>query len=61
MKITRRQFLGTAVVGAAVAAYGGDDGGGVGGFGLHLGIERVGAGIVPAAGGNTPRQYTLTP
>jgi phenylacetate-CoA ligase len=27
-----------------------------GGFGLHQGIERVGAGIVPVAGGNTPRQ-----
>ena len=30
-----------------------------GGFGLHAGIERVGAGIVPAAGGNTPRQVML--
>ena len=30
-----------------------------GGFGLHYGIERVGAGIVPAAGGNTPRQLVL--
>jgi phenylacetate-CoA ligase len=30
-----------------------------GGFGLHAGIERVGAGIVPAAGGNTPRQVLL--
>jgi len=30
-----------------------------GGFGLHYGIERVGAGIVPAAGGNTPRQIML--
>src|SRR5512137_648680 len=30
-----------------------------GGFGLHQGIERVGAGIVPAAGGNTPRQVVL--
>jgi phenylacetate-CoA ligase len=30
-----------------------------GGFGLHYGIERVGAGIVPAAGGNTPRQVLL--
>jgi phenylacetate-CoA ligase len=30
-----------------------------GGFGLHQGIERVGAGIVPVAGGNTPRQVTL--
>jgi phenylacetate-CoA ligase len=30
-----------------------------GGFGLHYGIEKVGAGIVPAAGGNTPRQVLL--
>jgi phenylacetate-CoA ligase len=30
-----------------------------GGFGLHQGIEKVGAGIVPAAGGNTPRQVLL--
>ncbi len=30
-----------------------------GGFGLHAGIERVGAGVVPAAGGNTPRQLML--
>jgi len=30
-----------------------------GGFGLHYGIERVGAGVVPAAGGNTPRQVLL--
>lgn len=30
-----------------------------GGFGLHYGIERVGAAIVPAAGGNTPRQLML--
>jgi phenylacetate-CoA ligase len=30
-----------------------------GGFGLHQGIERVGAGIVPVAGGNTPRQVAL--
>ncbi len=30
-----------------------------GGFGLHAGIERVGAGIVPAAGGNTSRQVML--
>jgi phenylacetate-CoA ligase len=30
-----------------------------GGFGLHYGVERVGAGIVPAAGGNTPRQVML--
>jgi len=30
-----------------------------GGFGLHQGIERVGAGVIPAAGGNTPRQVML--
>ncbi len=30
-----------------------------GGFGLHQGIERVGAAVVPAAGGNTPRQIML--
>jgi len=30
-----------------------------GGFGLHQGIERVGAAVVPAAGGNTPRQVML--
>jgi len=30
-----------------------------GGFGLHYGIERVGAGVVPAAGGNTPRQVAI--
>ena len=30
-----------------------------GGFGLHYGIERVGAAVVPAAGGNTPRQVQL--
>lgn len=30
-----------------------------GGFGLHYGIEKVGAGVVPAAGGNTPRQVLL--
>lgn len=30
-----------------------------GGFGLHYGIERVGAAIVPAASGNTPRQIML--
>jgi phenylacetate-CoA ligase len=30
-----------------------------GGFGLHYGIEKVGAGIVPASGGNTPRQVLL--
>jgi len=34
MKITRRQFLGTAVIGTAVAACGGDDGGGGGGGGM---------------------------
>jgi phenylacetate-CoA ligase len=27
-----------------------------GGFGLHYGIENIGASVVPAAGGNTPRQ-----
>ncbi len=30
-----------------------------GGFGLHYGVERVGAGVVPAAGGNTERQIML--
>jgi phenylacetate-CoA ligase len=30
-----------------------------GGFGLHQGVERVGAAIVPAAAGNTPRQIML--
>ncbi len=30
-----------------------------GGFGLHYGIERVGAAIVPAASGNTRRQIEL--
>jgi phenylacetate-CoA ligase len=30
-----------------------------GGFGLHYGVERVGAAIVPAASGNTPRQLML--
>ncbi|MGB8932262.1 MAG: phenylacetate--CoA ligase [Anaeromyxobacteraceae bacterium] len=30
-----------------------------GGFGLHYGVERVGAAVVPAAGGNTPRQVLL--
>src|SRR5512135_366149 len=30
-----------------------------GGFGLHQGIERVGAAVIPAAGGNTPRQVLL--
>lgn len=30
-----------------------------GGFGLHQGIEKVGAGVIPAAGGNTPRQVMI--
>ena len=30
-----------------------------GGFGLHYGVERVGAAVVPAGGGNTPRQVML--
>jgi len=30
-----------------------------GGFGLHYGIERVGAAIIPAAGGQTQRQLML--
>ncbi len=30
-----------------------------GGFGLHYGVERVGAGVVPAASGNTERQLML--
>ncbi|MCD6394923.1 MAG: phenylacetate--CoA ligase, partial [Planctomycetes bacterium] len=30
-----------------------------GGFGLHYGVERVGAAIVPAAAGNTQRQIML--
>ncbi len=30
-----------------------------GGFGLHYGVEKVGAAIVPAAAGNTQRQLTL--
>lgn len=30
-----------------------------GGFGLHYGVERVGAAIVPAASGNTPRHVML--
>ncbi len=30
-----------------------------GGFGLHYGIEEVGAAIIPAASGNTPRQIML--
>ncbi|MCK9906711.1 phenylacetate--CoA ligase, partial [Frankia sp. Cpl3] len=30
-----------------------------GGLGLHYGIERMGAVVVPVSGGNTPRQITL--
>ncbi len=30
-----------------------------GGFGLHYGVERVGASVIPAASGNTPRQLML--
>ena len=30
-----------------------------GGFGLHYGVERVGAAVVPASPGNTPRQIML--
>jgi len=30
-----------------------------GGFGLHYGVERVGAAVVPASSGNTPRQVML--
>ena len=30
-----------------------------GGFGLHYGVERVGAAVVPAASGNTQRQIML--
>ena len=30
-----------------------------GGFGLHYGVEKVGAAVVPASGGNTPRQIML--
>jgi len=30
-----------------------------GGFGLHYGVERVGAAILPAASGNTPRHVML--
>jgi len=30
-----------------------------GGFGLHYGVEKVGAAVVPAAAGNTPRQLML--
>jgi phenylacetate-CoA ligase len=30
-----------------------------GGFGLHYGVEKVGAAIVPAAAGNTPRHVML--
>jgi phenylacetate-CoA ligase len=30
-----------------------------GGFGLHYGVEKVGAAVVPSGGGNTPRQVQL--
>jgi phenylacetate-CoA ligase len=30
-----------------------------GGFGLHYGLERVGAAVIPASGGNTARQLML--
>jgi len=30
-----------------------------GGFGLHYGVEKVGAAVIPAAAGNTPRQLML--
>ncbi|BAU26853.1 phenylacetate-CoA ligase [Aneurinibacillus soli] len=30
-----------------------------GGIGLHYGVERLGAAVVPISGGNTPRQITL--
>ena len=30
-----------------------------GGFGLHYGIERVGASVIPVAAGNTPRQIMI--
>lgn len=30
-----------------------------GGFGLHYGVERVGAAVIPAAAGNTRRQLTI--
>jgi len=30
-----------------------------GGFGLHYGVERVGAAVIPAAAGNTPKQIML--
>jgi phenylacetate-CoA ligase len=30
-----------------------------GGFGLHYGVERVGAAVIPAASGNTPRHIML--
>jgi Coenzyme F390 synthetase len=30
-----------------------------GGFGLHYGIERVGASVIPVAAGNTPRQIMM--
>ena len=32
-----------------------------GGFGLHQGIERLGAAVLPASSGNTPRQLVLLP
>jgi phenylacetate-CoA ligase len=30
-----------------------------GGFGLHYGMERVGAGVIPVSGGNTERQVQI--
>jgi len=30
-----------------------------GGFGLHYGVEKVGASVIPAAAGNTPKQVML--
>ena len=30
-----------------------------GGFGLHYGLEKIGSSIIPAASGNTRRQFTL--
>ena len=30
-----------------------------GGFGLHYGVEKVGAAVIPAASGNTARQLML--
>lgn len=30
-----------------------------GGFGLHYGVEKVGASVIPASAGNTPRQIML--